>query len=110
MGQSYSSLEHQSNYTENELSKGNEKENEVDTTTTKQCLKDDPRSPTQQIDRTPLRESTPKLQRNEYKRLMDPRSPCGENSRTPIKGVKTSGKPNGAVELSQRLFDIERRL
>ncbi len=108
MGQSYSSLEHQSNCTENGLSKGNEKENVADTT--KQCLKDDPRSPSQRIDRTPLRESTPKLQRNEYKRLMDPRSPCGEISRTPIKGVKTSSKTNGAVELSQRLFDIERRL
>ncbi len=68
---------------------------------------DDPRSPSERIDRTPLRNSS-KLQRNvaEYRRFVndtDPRSPCGEINRTPIKGAKP--KDGGVVIVGQRLFD-----
>ena len=106
MGQAYSS-ENGPNKTKNSLANG--KENSVHY----ECL-DDPRSPSQLIDRTPLRDSPKPAHKNvtNYKRLLneaDPRSPCVEINRTQLKG--SNERDANAITtqrlLGQRLFDSE---
>ena len=108
MGQNYSDLDVQrtkvTNTNENNL-QHNEKVNPNQFDGGNSISADDPRSPSQRIDRTPLRDSS-RPQRNvgEYKRLVndtDPRSPCGEINRTPIKGSKPAGNGNNTSHSPQ---------
>lgn len=109
MGQNQSNAEYRhENY---EVIKENVEENVLKDEPT---LRDDPRSPSQEIDRTPLRGGSPKHQRKlgEYRKLVnefDPRSPCGEINRTPIKGLNTtrSSAVNNQCHHGHRLFTNE---
>lgn len=109
MGQNMSSVEYRQEKLENcEVSEKENVFNSHEGKSASKLMKDDPRSPSQEIDRTPLRGSQkPQRKIGEYRKLVndfDPRSPCGEINRTPIKGVSARDGDIGQAHPGQRLF------